>query len=231
MTPQTPQRSTPLVSCLCVTEGRHAFLPWLYWNWAKQDHPAKELVVVGPDLTLTGRPGVVPVLCEPGLPVPVKRNIALDHAQGDLVAWMDDDDWQHPRRLTAMVAALENGPAAVVGGWRSWFVSVATGRCELFEMHRGVLFNNLVARRDRCGRFDEARHVASDTPWMAGLGPTVRVPGVWSMWLCHDRNLSNPASERRLYLPLETAVDDVGADAWADTGARLAALRNRVAVN
>ena len=35
-----------LVSCLCVTEERPAFLPWLFWNYGKQDYWARELVIV-----------------------------------------------------------------------------------------------------------------------------------------------------------------------------------------
>jgi len=35
----------PLISCLCVTENRPAFLPWLLWNYERQTWARRELVV------------------------------------------------------------------------------------------------------------------------------------------------------------------------------------------
>jgi hypothetical protein len=38
--------SSPFVSCLCATEDREPFMPWLLGNFYKQDYPKRELVVV-----------------------------------------------------------------------------------------------------------------------------------------------------------------------------------------
>ncbi len=38
--------AAPLISCLCVTEGRPAFLPWLCWGFERQTWPHKELLIV-----------------------------------------------------------------------------------------------------------------------------------------------------------------------------------------
>jgi hypothetical protein len=38
--------SSPLFSCLCVTEKRTPFLPWLLWNFDKQTWVNKELVII-----------------------------------------------------------------------------------------------------------------------------------------------------------------------------------------
>jgi hypothetical protein len=35
-----------LASCLCVTEGRTAFMPWLLWCFDRQVSPRRELVIV-----------------------------------------------------------------------------------------------------------------------------------------------------------------------------------------
>ena len=35
-----------LVSCLCVTESRPEFWPWLWWGFAKQDYEPRELAVI-----------------------------------------------------------------------------------------------------------------------------------------------------------------------------------------
>ncbi|MDX6511428.1 MAG: hypothetical protein QOE36_932, partial [Gaiellaceae bacterium] len=57
-----------LVSCLCVTEDRPAFLPWLLWNYRKQDYEARELVIVDSSSELSrmaDEPGVTVVPCPP----------------------------------------------------------------------------------------------------------------------------------------------------------------------
>ncbi len=38
--------NAPTVSCLCVTEGRSAFMPWLLWCYDRQSWPRRELVIV-----------------------------------------------------------------------------------------------------------------------------------------------------------------------------------------
>src|SRR5207249_7253909 len=37
------EMTAPLVSCLCVTEDRPAFVDWLLWNFDKQDYANREL--------------------------------------------------------------------------------------------------------------------------------------------------------------------------------------------
>src|SRR5215204_6300079 len=136
-----------LVSCLCVTEDRFAFLPWLLWNYGKQDYPARELVVVDSSIrppALDERT-VTLVRCPPGTSIARKRNMAVEAARGAAVAWFDDDDWQHPRRLSILAAALAGG--ALAGATRSWFVDVESGRAAPYESRRGVLFNGLLVRR------------------------------------------------------------------------------------
>jgi len=78
-----------LVSCLCVTEDRAAFLPWLLWNYEKQDHPARELVVVDS----SSRPpalderAVTLVRCPPGTSIAAKRNLAVEAAKAAFPSW------------------------------------------------------------------------------------------------------------------------------------------------
>ena len=96
-------------SCLCVTEDRPDFREWLLWNYRKQDHPHRELVVVDssdPPLRWPDEAGLRVVRCDHGTPIPVKRNLAMRHAVGEAITWFDDDDWQHPRKLSLLAAAL-----------------------------------------------------------------------------------------------------------------------------
>jgi len=226
-----------LLSCLCVTEERAAFMPWLLWNYAKQDHPQRELVVVdgsSPPLEPPD-PAVRIVRCPPGTSVARKRNLAVDAAQGELLAWFDDDDWQHPRRLSILAGALGDD-GVLAGGDRGWFVDLHRGLARPYDARRGVIFNGLAVRRAALGgvRFDERRQRAADTEWVSAIRRGTRsrvcvVPEVLSCWLCHHANLSNPASRHVFAHPLADVARAVGADAWADTEEQLAQLRLRLA--
>ncbi len=123
--------SEPLVSCLCVTEGRRAFMPWLLWCFDRQTWPRRELVIVDSSLEpfqVAGRDDLRVVTAPPGSGVASKRNLALREAAGDFIAWFDDDDWQHPDRLAWLVEALHDG-APYTGSSRGWFVDLARLTC------------------------------------------------------------------------------------------------------
>lgn len=234
-----PDRSGagPIVSCLCVTEGRAAFLPWLLWNYQKQDYRLRELIVVdsSSDAGASAWPaGVTLMRCEPGTSVARKRNLAVEAARGAIVAWFDDDDWQHPRRLSLLVAALAGG-ADLAGSTQSWFVHLARGRARAHVSQRSMIFNGLAVRRaalDRV-RFDERRARAADSAWLAAVRREARcaaviLPHVLSFWLCHDDNLSNPAQRYVFPHALAAVREAVGDADWGETDAQLAQLRERV---
>jgi glycosyltransferase involved in cell wall biosynthesis len=232
--PGAPPRG-PLVSCLCVTESRAEFWPWLWWSFAKQDYENRELVVVdsSPDPLASDDPRVRVVTAVPGTSVAVKRNLALREARGSVVAWFDDDDWHHPRRLSLLVGALSSG-AAVAGATRSWFVHATSCTARRYDAQLGVIFNGLAATTAAIGelRFDERKRRAADTSWVRALtardGGVVVVPELLSWWLCHRRNLSNPAVKYSFPEPLARVRDQVGAADWADTGDHLARLADRL---
>lgn len=219
----------PLVSCLCVTESRPEFWPWLWWGFAKQDYEDRELVVVdsSPVPVVSEDPRVRVVPAVPGTSVATKRNLALSAARGSVVAWFDDDDWQHPRRLSLLVEALVPG-SSVAGSTRSWFVDVAQRRVRRYHAHGGVVFNGLGATTAGIGelRFDEGRRRAADTSWVRALvsggerGP-IAVPEVLTWWLCHRRNLSNPSVKYSFPEPLARLREAVGSADWADTDEHL----------
>lgn len=225
-----------LVSCLCVTESRPSFIPWLLWNFRKQDYPARELIVVdsSPHSLSSILPADVTIVrCPPGTSVARKRNVAWEAARGEFVAWFDDDDWQHPRRLSILTDALAGG-AVLAGSRRSWFIDMSGLRARPHEGQRGVLFNGAAVRRTSLVgvRFDERRTRASDTPWMTLVrqraGSVRVVADVLSCWLCHRNNLSNPSSRYIFRHRLDDVRRAVGLDAWGDTDDELAALRVRL---
>jgi hypothetical protein len=228
--------STPSISCLCVTQDRHAFLPWLMWNYQKQDYPARELVIVdgSVDPFRPPAPDVRVVTCGPRATVAEKRNIAVDAARGAIVTWFDDDDWQHPRKLSQLVAAL--GDAHVAAGSRQgWFIDLRGSRGRVFRATRGVLFNSMAVRRNALHdlRFDELRQRAADTPWLAALrrkyGEPQVVEEVLTCWLCHESNLSNPSSRHVFDESLEDVARSVGVPAGSGAPTQLRLLRQRLA--
>ena len=224
------------ISCLCVTEDRPAFAEWVLWNFEKQDFAERELVVVDSSRGASALPesdSVRVLRAPPGTSVPAKRNLALAAARGELLTWFDDDDWQHPRKLSLLAAALAGKPLA--GARQSWFVDLKSGRSAAFRLGAGLLFNSVGFTRTLADgvAFDERRARASDTPWVRALRHKARgreavLADPLFFWLCHDRNLSNPAGRRRLDLPLASVKSAVGAGAWGDTDAQLDALRARL---
>lgn len=226
-----------LVSCLCVTEDRPAFLPWLYWNYAKQDYGARELVLVDSSSELAPVPegaAVTVVRCPPRSSVAHKRNLAVEAASGSVLTWFDDDDWQHPSKLTLLTASLGDD-GVLAGSRRSWFVDLHRGRARPHESARSVVFNSLGVRRAALDgvSFDEGRARAADTGWIAAVrrrshGAVRVLPHVLSCWLCHAGNISNPA--RRYVFPhsVATVAGAVGAAAWGETDEELERLRGRL---
>lgn len=226
------------ISCLCVTENRPAFVPWLLWCFERQTWPDKELVIVDssePALTIPTHPSVRVVRAANGTRVAEKRNVALDQARGEFLAWFDDDDWQHPERLARCVAAFDAGTVCA-GASASWFLDVLGRRCARYTAESGLIFNGALFRTAavRPIRFDVGRLRASDTGWMRAVverypNAVRRVPDfVPFFWLCHARNLSNPQHRVRFDRPADEIEAAIGAAAWGDTGAELDHLRERL---
>jgi glycosyltransferase involved in cell wall biosynthesis len=231
-----PAGESGLVSCLCVTEDRPAFRPWLGWNYQKQDYPARELVIVDSSSTSTALdvPGVTVVRCPPGTNVARKRNLAVAAARGWLLTWFDDDDWQHPRKLSILAASLD-GDGVLAGPRQSWFVDLHRSRARPHDSQRSVIFNGLGVRRTALHGvgFDERRVRAADTAWVAAVRRETRcsprvVPEVLSFWLCHATNISNPVTRYVFPHPLADVAQAVGEADWGETDEELASLRSRL---
>lgn len=229
----------PLVSCICVTERRPAFMPWLLWCFDRQRWPRRELVIVdsSPEpFQAIGRDDVRVVTAPPGTGVAQKRNLALREAWGKIVTWFDDDDWQHPHKLAWLVEALRDG-APYAGSRRGWFVDLVGAGCEPYRApQRQVVFNSAGFRREVALSlpFRETLRQASDTRWMQELGArygkkaVVLKQEMVFFWLCHGENLSNPAGRKRFPEPLVVLEKMIGPGAWGDTGDALERLRARL---
>lgn len=231
--------AAPFISCLCVTENRPAFMPWLLWNYDRQTWPARELIIVdsSPAPFRSGRPDVHIIAASPGTGVAAKRNLALQAAQGEIIAWFDDDDWQRPQKLARLAEALAGG-APYAGSAAAWFVDLWQERCVAYRTPAGeIIFNSAGFRREAVAglRFPESARRASDTRWLRQIAKrypnqaaTLKENDLF-FWLCHQDNLSNPAGRRRFPQSLASLRQMIGDDAWGDSDAELAALRARLA--
>ena len=99
--------------------------------------------------------------------------------EGALTSWCrrrkvgdtNDDDWQHPRKLSQLVRALGDD-GVLAGCTRIWFLQLETRRVRAHHNPRWVLFIEAGFRRHAVAdrRFDPTRRKASDIPWMCEVG-------------------------------------------------------------
>jgi glycosyltransferase involved in cell wall biosynthesis len=127
-----------LVSGLCVTANRPAFLERAVAWWQAQEWPRKELVVVdgsrkGLRLDLSKKSGVKHVILDPDESTGAKHNRALAEAQGEILAYWDDDDWWSPRRLVKQLEPIALGRASITGIPRDLVVYTPSARFVRFR--------------------------------------------------------------------------------------------------
>jgi hypothetical protein len=195
-----------LISCLCVT-NRPGFEPWVRWNYTKQTHPDRELVIVS------------------GGPLLWARREALRLAKGTHVAWFDDDDWQHPERLALSWQRSQGG--GIVGSRRSFFLDVRNMRVAPY-VGRTEIFNSLLVPIEIARSLPAAEGVG----WLSGLrllqpqsfvtfGRNANADPLLFFWLVHGRNVRNANAECRS--KLDTLIPHV--PDWRETELKLALLR------
>ena len=212
-------------------------MPWLLWSFDRQTWPHRELLILDSSERpfVSSRNDVRVVALPPGTGIARKRNLALQAARGDLIAWFDDDDWQHPQKLAWHVDALRNG-AAYAGSPSGWFVDLREARCAAFRVpHGGTIFNSAGFRREAVLplAFREGVTRASDTYWMRNVAARCRRAGIERddlfFWLSHEGNISNPAWKKSFsHHHLDVLRDHIGTVAWGDTDAALESLRLRL---
>lgn len=174
---------------------------------ATQTWPAIEVVVVAVrpgHSALPDRIGAHPlrlIAAEVDRPRSVAANVALDAARGELLLFLDDDDWLLPEHLTRLEAALQAHPQALAAYAGVALVDVE-GRPlgQVFDLPfdavrlmsgnltpiHAVLF--AATLRDRGCRFDESLDRYEDWDfWLQVAQHTlpVHVPGVSAVYRIH----------------------------------------------
>ena len=98
------------------------------------------------------------------------KNLALTRASGELITFMDSDDWAHPQRIERQVAALSSDPRAV-GVWHNALRVGDGGHIELLGRASRPVYISLMLRRqvhERLGFFDGVR-VGADAEFLARI--------------------------------------------------------------
>jgi hypothetical protein len=107
-----------MVSCVMPTGGRPELARRAVAAFLAQHHPRRELIVVDDGaeaLDLPADEHIVHLRLGERATIGAKRNLACEHARGELIAHWDDDDWYAPWRLSAQLARLEATGADVCG--------------------------------------------------------------------------------------------------------------------
>jgi glycosyltransferase involved in cell wall biosynthesis len=157
---QTQQPAWPLVSCIMPTYNRRQFVPQALQSFRQQDYPNRELIIID-----DGSDGIgdliqdVPGVCYQRLParmsIGAKRNLACQHARGEIIAHWDDDDWYSSDRLRYQVAPIIAGAADLTGLENAFVLELPGGEFWTTkpELHRKLFVGNvhggtLVFRKD-----------------------------------------------------------------------------------
>jgi hypothetical protein len=113
----------PFVSVCTPTYNRRKFIPMLIKCFLAQDYPRDrmEWIVVddGPDPVgdlFEGVPCVKYIRVEEKMKLGRKRNFMHEHTKGEIIVYMDDDDFYPPERVSNAVNKLRSRPDAIVAG-------------------------------------------------------------------------------------------------------------------
>jgi glycosyltransferase involved in cell wall biosynthesis len=140
----TVTAAPPLVSCIMPTSNRRRLVPQAIRYFRRQDYPERELLILddGADAVadlVPEDPRIRYLRIDGRLSLGAKRNLACEHAGGEIILHWDDDDWMADWRISHQVAALQAHPRAGVCGLAElYFFDPCRGAAWLYRHPRGA---------------------------------------------------------------------------------------------
>jgi glycosyltransferase involved in cell wall biosynthesis len=164
----------PFVSVCTPTYNRRPFIPTMLKCFLHQDYPMDrmEWVIVDDgtdgieDLLLAANiPQIKYVRLPAKVPLGEKRNIMHRHAVGDILVYMDDDDYYPPERVSHAVEVLQANPQALCAGSTILFIYFK-------HLDKIMQFGPYGSRHATAGTFAFRRELLADTAYddTAALG-------------------------------------------------------------
>lgn len=166
------------MTCLCLTRNRREWLPKAIRCYQRQTYPNRELLILadGGDVRDLVPPddSIRLVHLEGSANIGEKRNFGCAHADGEIIAHWDDDDYSAPGRLTDQIDRLLNGGRACTG-YRSMRFRLEYKGAERWWLYAGkpefALGTSLVYRRDWwAGHKFPALQIAEDSAFVEVAG-------------------------------------------------------------
>lgn len=113
----------PFVSLCTVTYNRRHFLPLLQWCILQQDYPRERMQWVILDDSDDGSPpfepdsrlNVVYKQYSEKIPLGRKRNLSHQYCDGEIIVYLDDDDFYPPSRVSYAVQSLQDSEELIAG--------------------------------------------------------------------------------------------------------------------
>ena len=194
----------PLVSCLCVTQGRVLLLQRAVACFRKQTYAPRELVVLCQDddqatldyvATLSdSNIRAIKVPCSPRLNIGQLRNRSIDEARGHYIAIWDDDDWYDKTRLSEQIRAIQQTGRS--GCVLSSLVLYDEQTQSAFLSHQRSWEGSLVAERAVMPAFKDIAR-GEDTPVVVSLLKDNRLTALERpelyIYVFHGNNTWGPA--------------------------------------
>jgi glycosyltransferase involved in cell wall biosynthesis len=194
----------------------------------RQDYRPLEVIAIDDGSTDGGRAIVeafpeIRYIYQQNAGVACARNAGIAAARGEVIAFLDQDDWWASNKLHLQVAALREHPGAGYAlareqvhleagtGWPPWIRREAVENGELIGLPGTWLVRRTVF--DKVGVFNPEYVMGCDTEWLirareAGIERVI-VPEVLLYWRVHAANASYNQHQRQkeFFRILKTAMD------------------------
>jgi glycosyltransferase involved in cell wall biosynthesis len=202
----------PLVSVIVVVSNGERYISFALDSIFKQNYYPFEIIVVdGQSVDHTAAIvqsfKSVKYLRQAEQGLANGRNIGIEAAGGELIAFLDSDDLWTPHKLSVQVDYLLQNPVQYVNAWVKLFVepgySLRCGYTKKFleQAHMGRTPGTLTARRsvfDLVGLFSTDFSIACDVEWFTRANackiPMFIIPEVLLYKRIHNNNLSSNVS-------------------------------------